>query len=84
MTTPSTGVPVSFSNGGHGFEIETFDAERAANDGLRFRHEGRVGGPQLTFLIRCLSYGHKSYHEKITDRTVQSRRPANLRPDGGG
>jgi hypothetical protein len=43
MTALSTLVPVSTSNGRHDFEMGTFDAVGAANNGDRFGHEGRAG-----------------------------------------
>ena len=43
MAAPLTLVPIPIGNSGHDFEMKTFDAVRAPNDGLWFCHRGREG-----------------------------------------
>jgi hypothetical protein len=56
VAAPFTLVPVSTGNSGHDFEMRTFDAVRAANDGPRLWHAGRAGeGAQLRIISNTLS-----------------------------
>ena len=76
MTALSTLVPVSTSNGGHDFEMGTFDAVGAANDGDRFGHEGRAGeSAQLRMVFNTLS----KLQAKVITRTeaLYVRHPTN-------
>ena len=56
MTALFTLVPVSTGNGGHDFEMGTFDAVGAANHGDWLGHEGRAGeSAQLRVIPNTLS-----------------------------
>jgi hypothetical protein len=68
MTAQFTLVPVSACNGGHDFEMGTFDAVGAANDGEWFGHEGRAGeGAQLRKISTTLSKLQAESYQKDGD-----------------
>jgi hypothetical protein len=68
MTAQFTLVPVSACNGGHDFEMGTFDAVGAAHDGEWFGHEGRAGeGAQLRTISTTLSKLQAESYQKDGD-----------------
>jgi hypothetical protein len=80
MTAQFTLVPVSARNGGHDFEMETFDAVGAANDGEWFGHEGRAGeGAQLRTISNTLSKLQADPIKRTAALYV--RHPTNHRPE---